>query len=47
MTPMRLAIAVPEPHDARLAREAARHGHEVVATADDADGVAQILERWF
>jgi len=43
MTPMRLAIAVPEPHDARLAREAARHGHEVVATADDADGVAQIL----
>jgi len=40
---IRLAIAVPEPHDARLAHEAARHGHEVVATADDADGMARSL----
>ena len=40
---MRLAIAVPEPHDARLARDAARHGHEIVATADDADGMVQAI----
>jgi MinD-like ATPase involved in chromosome partitioning or flagellar assembly len=40
---MRLAIAVPEPHDARLTREAARHGHEIVATADDADALARAL----
>jgi MinD-like ATPase involved in chromosome partitioning or flagellar assembly len=40
---MRLAIAVPEPHDARLTREAARHGHDIVATADDADALARAL----
>jgi MinD-like ATPase involved in chromosome partitioning or flagellar assembly len=40
---MRLAIAAPEPHDARLARDAARHGHEIVATADDADGMVQAI----
>ena len=40
---MRLAIAVPQPHDARLARDAARHGHEIVATADDADGMVQAI----
>jgi hypothetical protein len=27
---VRVAIAVPAPHDARLAKEAARHGHDVV-----------------
>jgi len=40
---MRLAIAAPAPHDARLAREAARHGHEIVASADDAEGLASTV----
>ena len=40
---MRLAIAVPEPHDDRLAREATRHGHEVVASAVDADELGDAL----
>jgi MinD-like ATPase involved in chromosome partitioning or flagellar assembly len=41
---MRLAIAVPEPHDARLAREAARHGHEIVASARGADELGDALD---
>ena len=41
---MRIALAVPEPHDATLAREAARHGHDVVASASDADELADALD---
>ena len=41
---VRLALAVPAPHDERLAVEAQRHGHDVVARADDADGLEAALE---
>ena len=40
---MRIALAVPAPHDDRLAREAVRHGHEVVASVGDADELAESL----
>jgi MinD-like ATPase involved in chromosome partitioning or flagellar assembly len=41
---MRLALAVPEPHDADLAREAARHGHDIVASASDAAELGDALD---
>jgi MinD-like ATPase involved in chromosome partitioning or flagellar assembly len=41
---VRIALAVPAPYDDRLAREALRHGHEVVASAHDADELAATLE---
>jgi len=41
---MRLALAVPEPHDADLAREAARHGHDIVASATDAAELGDALD---
>ncbi|GAB3605521.1 hypothetical protein GCM10027413_09300 [Conyzicola nivalis] len=41
---MRIAIGAPEPHDARLAREAARHGHEIVASARGADELGDALD---
>jgi MinD-like ATPase involved in chromosome partitioning or flagellar assembly len=41
---VRIALAVPAPHDDRLAREALRHGHDVVASAHDAEDLAAILD---
>lgn len=41
---MRVALAVPSPHDYRLAREAARHGHEIVVRADDGDTLAESVQ---
>ena len=41
---MRVALAVPSPHDLRLAREAVRHGHEIVVRADDGESLAASLE---
>ena len=41
---VRLALAVPPPHDDRLAAEAQRHGHEVVARAADADALESALD---
>ena len=40
---VRIALAVPSPHDERLALEARRHGHEVVVTAVDADDLESAL----
>jgi MinD-like ATPase involved in chromosome partitioning or flagellar assembly len=40
---VRIALAVPSPHDERLAFEARRHGHEVVVTANDADDLEAAL----
>jgi MinD-like ATPase involved in chromosome partitioning or flagellar assembly len=41
---VRIALGVPAPHDDRLAREALRHGHDVVASAHDAEELAAILD---
>jgi len=41
---MRIALAVPSPHDLRLAREASRHGHDIVIRADDGDELLESLE---
>jgi len=40
---VRIALAVPSPHDERLAFEARRHGHDVVVTAVDADDLESAL----
>ena len=40
---VRIALAVPSPHNERLALEARRHGHEVVVTATDADDLESAL----
>ena len=40
---VRIALAVPPPHDERLALEARRHGHDVVVTAIDADDLESAL----
>lgn len=41
---MRVALAVPAPHDLRLAGQAVRHGHEIVARADDGESLVAILD---
>jgi len=41
---MRVALAVPSPHDLRLAREASRHGHEIVMRADGGDELVASLD---
>jgi MinD-like ATPase involved in chromosome partitioning or flagellar assembly len=41
---VRIALAVPAPYDDRYAREALRHGHEVVASAHDAEQLAAVLD---
>lgn len=41
---MRIALAVPPPHDVRLSSEIARAGHEVVARVDDADQLMACLD---
>jgi MinD-like ATPase involved in chromosome partitioning or flagellar assembly len=41
---VRIALAVPAPYDDRFAREALRHGHEVVASANDADELSAVLD---
>ena len=41
---VRLVLAVPAPHDARLAEEARRHGHEIVGSVADADALPAALD---
>jgi len=41
---MRVALAVPSPHDSRLAGEAVRHGHEIVMRADGGDELVDSLD---
>ena len=41
---MRIAVAVPRPHAARLAGEASRYGHEIVLRADGGDELVASLD---
>jgi MinD-like ATPase involved in chromosome partitioning or flagellar assembly len=41
---VRLVLAVSAPHDARLAAEARRHGHEIVGSVSDASTLTEALD---